>query len=250
MRSCCRTALDELDHHQHILAVSWPTGGRQRAKSPVPSFLLAILACAFAAHCLLNYVFVGSSRIPTKSSNSRHASGQQRLAQHSQSLSSAQPADGSKSTFQQLFATDRRPVVLYDGVCNMCNRAVDVAADRDPEGNKFRFAALQSNVGRNLLVFCGRSADDLSSMVVVKNDGICLTESDAALFVGKALDTSPLIKGASSVVSGLIPKAVRDAAYGVVAGNRYRVLGRRDELRLGDDNRADRFVSDAATNLS
>eukprot|EP00955_Chlamydomonas_euryale_P057660 356866-Chlamydomonas_euryale.AAC.2 len=65
------------------------------------------------------------------------------------------------------FASDSRPVILYDGVCNFCNGAVDVMLQYDPEG-RFRMAALQSAAGRRLLARVGRRPDDISSIVVVE----------------------------------------------------------------------------------
>eukprot|EP00440_Ansanella_granifera_P043828 gb/GFBE01047495.1/.p1 GENE.gb/GFBE01047495.1/~~gb/GFBE01047495.1/.p1 ORF type:complete len:219 (+),score=47.91 gb/GFBE01047495.1/:1-657(+) len=160
-------------------------------------------------------------------------------------LAAMPTAEAARSTFDGLFSSDQRPVVLYDGVCNMCNRAVDVALEKDPDGRQLRFSALQSEVGRQLLVFCGRRAEDLSSMLVVKPDGTCLVQSDAVLFVGQQLDGSPLLKGASKVAEALVPKALRNVVYDTVAENRYRVLGRREKLRKSEDGLNDRFIDDA-----
>ncbi|CAK9034187.1 unnamed protein product [Durusdinium trenchii] len=148
----------------------------------------------------------------------------------------------ARSTFDQLFEEDQRPIVLYDGVCNMCNTAVDVALQKDPDGRRLRFSALQSNVGQDLLVFCGKEAQDLSSMLVVKPDGECLVKSDAVVFVGQQLEGSKVLQGLSKVAESLLPKPVRDGAYKVIAKNRYNVLGRRSELRLGQDGMEGRFV--------
>lgn len=65
--------------------------------------------------------------------------------------------DMAKAVFEQ----DARPVLLYDGVCNMCNRFVNLFLDVDKE-EKFRFSALQSPTGRALLSLSGRSPDDIS----------------------------------------------------------------------------------------
>eukprot|EP00434_Breviolum_minutum_P006118 symbB.v1.2.005392.t1/scaffold316.1/size230253/7 len=151
-------------------------------------------------------------------------------------------SETAKATFNQLFDGDSRPVVLYDGVCNMCNSAVDVALQKDPDGRKLRFSALQSEVGQELLVFCGREAKDLSSMLVVKPNGDCLAQSDAVVFVGQQLDGSRVLQGLSKVAESVLPKPLRDGAYKVIAKNRYNVLGRRNELRLGQDGMEDRFV--------
>ena len=71
---------------------------------------------------------------------------------------------------QKVFEQDKRPVILFDGVCNLCNNAVNLALDWDPNA-KLRFSALQSNVGRSLLQANGREANDISSIVVVTEKG-------------------------------------------------------------------------------
>mmetsp|Transcript_17605 Transcript_17605/g.35063 ORF Transcript_17605/g.35063 Transcript_17605/m.35063 type:complete len:156 (+) Transcript_17605:158-625(+) len=66
-----------------------------------------------------------------------------------------------------LFADgDVRPIILFDGVCNLCNGGVNFALDNDEVGN-FRFAALQSEAGRALLSSHGKAADDISSIVLI-----------------------------------------------------------------------------------
>ena len=66
----------------------------------------------------------------------------------------------------RVFEKDKRPIILFDGVCNMCNNAVNLALDWDLKG-ALRFAALQSNVRRALLQVHGREANDISSIVFV-----------------------------------------------------------------------------------
>jgi predicted DCC family thiol-disulfide oxidoreductase YuxK len=60
-------------------------------------------------------------------------------------------------------------VILFDGVCNLCNGGVNLALDLDPPG-ELRFAALQSSAGRALLRRSGRDASDISSIVLVERD--------------------------------------------------------------------------------
>mmetsp|Transcript_100048 Transcript_100048/g.264414 ORF Transcript_100048/g.264414 Transcript_100048/m.264414 type:complete len:284 (-) Transcript_100048:143-994(-) len=159
----------------------------------------------------------------------------------------------ARRLFDWVFKGDGRPVVLYDGVCNMCNSAVNLALRSDPEAKKLRFAALQSTTGRGLLQFCGRSADDISSMVVVTSDGKYFLKSEAALFVGKELETNPLVKGVSTAASWLLPKGLRDVAYDGIATNRYNVLGKRQEMRSQEDGAGDgaagRFVPEPPADL-
>lgn len=153
--------------------------------------------------------------------------------------------ENAQGLFRSLFAQDSRPIVLYDGVCNMCNGAVNVAVQSDSDSRLLRFAALQSDVGRGLLVFCGREAEDLSSMVVVQSDGKCLLKSEAALFVGRQLDGAPFLQSLSEVACKVLPRGLRDAAYGVVAENRYNFLGKRKELRVGEAGKEDWFLGKA-----
>merc|ERR1719446_1992021 len=90
---------------------------------------------------------------------------------------------------QNVFEQDKRPVILFDGVCNLCNNAVNLALDWDPDG-KLRFSALQSNVGRSLLEANGRRADDISSIVLVTKDGAYI-KSDAVLKIAEELTPLP-----------------------------------------------------------
>lgn len=148
----------------------------------------------------------------------------------------------------RVFASDKRPVILFDGVCNMCNSAVNLALDWDPKG-KLRFAALQSNVGRGLLEANGRRADDISSIVLVTRDGAYI-KSDAILKIAEALTPLPLLplQPAAELARMLVPKILRDVIYDGVADNRYSVMGRRDKCRLDSDGAfEDRFVDDAIT---
>ena len=149
---------------------------------------------------------------------------------------------------ERVFATDGRPVILFDGVCNMCNGAVNLALDWDPSA-KLRFSALQSNVGRALLQANGREADDISSIVLVTSDGAYI-KFDAILRITEELTPSwlpvPLAKPAAIAGRTLVPKFLRDLIYDGVADNRYSILGMRDECRFGDENEfAARFVDDS-----
>lgn len=144
-----------------------------------------------------------------------------------------------------LFATDTRPVILYDGVCGLCNNAVNLSLDLDDQG-VVRYAALQSDVGRLLLRRSGRSADDISSIVLCTRDG-SYTKSEAVLRIAQLLERGPL--PSSLPVLGtlglLVPPFLRDAVYDVVADNRYAVFGKTDECRLSDGRFEARFVADS-----
>ncbi|KAF6261705.1 hypothetical protein COO60DRAFT_1499844 [Scenedesmus sp. NREL 46B-D3] len=135
------------------------------------------------------------------------------------------------------FATDTRPVVLFDGVCNMCNGGVNFMLDWDKEG-VYRFAALQSTPGQQLLTRCGRAPDDISSIVLVEQDRCCI-KSEAVLRIATRLGMPlPLLAG----LALLVPKFISDPVYDQVANNRYSVFGKSNSCRVSDAGFADRFL--------
>lgn len=135
---------------------------------------------------------------------------------------------------------DRRPIILYDGVCNLCNGAVDLMLRLDPKApGRFRLAALQSDCGRALLRRSGRSPDDTSSIVLAEPDGFHVrSEAVRRIAAGLgALTLLPVLAAAARPV----PLALRDAAYDAVADNRYGFFGRARECRLSDRSPAREF---------
>jgi predicted DCC family thiol-disulfide oxidoreductase YuxK len=161
---------------------------------------------------------------------------------HASASGGAGSAAASRAAADAYFAADSRPIILFDGVCNMCNGGVNFALDFDPEG-RFRFAALQSAVGRALLVRHGRAADDISSIVLVERDR-CYTKSEAVLRIAQRLQDRvgalPLLGFAGLWAPGF----VRDTVYDFIAANRYTVFGRADACRLSDGRFEERFVAD------
>ncbi len=119
-----------------------------------------------------------------------------------------------------------RSIVLFDGVCNLCNGAVQFIIHRDPAG-RFSFASLQSAAGQAQLRQFGLSTDAFETFVLVEG-GKAYTRSTAALRIARQLP------GAWRFLYGLIivPRPVRDWAYGLVARNRYRLFGRRDSCMI------------------
>jgi predicted DCC family thiol-disulfide oxidoreductase YuxK len=127
-------------------------------------------------------------------------------------------------------------VVLFDGVCNLCNGIVNFLIDRDAAGY-FRFGALQSEAARPLLERCGLTSDFLGGIVLVE-DGECFTRSTAVLRVLKRLGGFwPLLYGFI-----LVPRPLRDVAYDWFIQRRYRWFGKRDSCRLPTPELKDRFL--------
>jgi len=139
----------------------------------------------------------------------------------------------------------RSSIILFDGVCNFCNRWVSFVLDNDPDG-LFAFASLQSNAGRELLKLCGREAEDLSTFVVIDGEGFH-TQSSAALRVAATL-RKPALNVLSTAFTPL-PLPLRDTVYRAVAENRYSILGKDEsggpescKLRADSATIAERFL--------
>lgn len=129
------------------------------------------------------------------------------------------------------------PVLLFDGVCNLCNASVQWVLKRDTKGI-FRFAALQSAVGQQLLKQNGALTEPFDSVVLVNNGRIYLC-SDAVLELLWLL--GGLWRGLYCFK--ILPRPLRDSLYNFVAKNRYRWFGRQEECWLPRPQWKDRFLN-------
>lgn len=145
-----------------------------------------------------------------------------------------------KEIAKETFSTDKRPVILFDGVCNLCNGGVNFALDNDSVG-EFRFASLQSQIGKSLLIRSGKEENDISSIVLVTAD-TAYFKSDAVLRIAQKLDGSVALPIAGTV-GQFVPNFVRNKVYDLVANNRYR-FGEADSCRVDGEEFDNRFVSD------
>jgi predicted DCC family thiol-disulfide oxidoreductase YuxK len=135
----------------------------------------------------------------------------------------------------------RTMVVLYDGVCGLCNKWVRFILRHD-EDDKFRFAALQSEFAQNVLrqELLNNSVD---TVYLVLDDGAgnhrLLTKSDAALEILSALGSG------WAVMAGVLkvcPRPLRDRAYDYIARSRYRWFGRLEACPLPGPNDRRKFL--------
>lgn len=127
-------------------------------------------------------------------------------------------------------------IVIFDGVCNLCSTTAQFIVRRDAQG-RFRFAAAQSAKGRALLIESGVDPDRLETFVLRK-DGHIFVRSDAALEIAKELDGLwPVL-----VVLRMVPRALRDWMYDVVARNRYRWFGKKQECMIPGADIQSRFI--------
>ncbi len=131
---------------------------------------------------------------------------------------------------------NQSPIILFDGVCNLCNASVNFIIDRDP-GEVFRFASLQSSLGHELLARFGFSTDAYQSVVLVEGDRL-FTHSSAALRIAARLPAPWKLL----YVFIMVPKPIRDAVYNWISRNRYAWFGKSDTCRIPTPELRSRFL--------
>ncbi len=134
--------------------------------------------------------------------------------------------------------TPDSPILLFDGVCNLCDASVQWVIRHDPAA-QFRFASLQSAIGRELLARHGLPVDALETVVLVEGDRHWL-RSDAGVEVLRRLGGSWAILALKLHV---LPRWLRDPVYGFIARNRYRWFGRKDACLVPSPELSARFLS-------
>lgn len=132
--------------------------------------------------------------------------------------------------------TKHNQILLFDGLCNLCNDSVNFILKRDKTG-KFKFASLQSEFGITLCKNHDIDTNRVDSIILIKNDKAFI-KSAAVLEILKDL---PI--GWRGLRLGIIfPKAIRDYLYDLVAKHRYRIFGKKDECLIPSKNVQDRFL--------
>jgi predicted DCC family thiol-disulfide oxidoreductase YuxK len=127
-------------------------------------------------------------------------------------------------------------VLLFDGVCNLCNGTVQFILKRDTK-KRFKFASLQSEKGQALLKEMGLPTENFDSVVYIRA-GKVLQKSSAGLYILRDLGGIwaaffPLI---------IFPRFIRDAVYNLLARNRYRWFGRQESCMMPTPELKERFL--------
>ena len=128
------------------------------------------------------------------------------------------------------------PIILFDGLCNLCNHSVQFVIRHDPK-KLFRFAALQSELGQQLMNQNGLESAGNSTFVLIQSSKT-YTRSTAALLVCKQLNNVWKLL----YVFIIVPRFVRDAVYNFIAKNRYRFFGKKDFCMVPTKDLMDRFL--------
>jgi predicted DCC family thiol-disulfide oxidoreductase YuxK len=128
-------------------------------------------------------------------------------------------------------------IILFDGVCNLCNHVVQFIIPRDPN-RYFYFAALQSNVGHQLLKQYHLSIKEISTVILIQNDKH-YTKSTAVLLLARRLPGLwPIL-----AIFIIIPRFLRDPIYDWVARNRYKWFGQKTECMMPTPEIKTRFLA-------
>lgn len=136
-------------------------------------------------------------------------------------------------------STTNRPLILFDGVCNLCESSVHFIVRRD-KNRQFRFASLQSAAAQKILSKHWYEFDELSSVLLITDDKVC-RKSRAALKIVKRLDGAwPLLYYAFFWV----PKFIADPIYDFIGKRRYQWFGMKDECWIPSDDLRQRFIDD------
>ncbi len=121
-----------------------------------------------------------------------------------------------------------KSIILYDGVCNLCNKFVQFIIKHDRH-KQFLFVSLQSDAAAKLLLQLNNKNTTLNSIVLIDGDFIC-KKSTAVLLIFKKIGG---IWGLFYYLK-IIPKGIRDYIYDLVARHRYKWFGKRNTCYLHD----------------
>lgn len=122
---------------------------------------------------------------------------------------------------------ESKKIVLFDGVCNLCNGAIQFIIKRD-NSDIFRYAALQSDIGKQLVSERNIDISKVDSIILIDPGVVYYIKSTAALEIGKRL------KGCRTISSVLLwfPSTLRDIVYDFIARNRYQWYGKKEECMV------------------
>ena len=138
------------------------------------------------------------------------------------------------------------PIVLYDGVCGLCNRLTQFLLKRDHH-DRLRFASLQSEFATTILKRHERDTHDLDTVYVVMDyegpNERLLARSDAILSLGQELGGIWSVAGLAKA----LPRFLRDGLYNLVARNRYRVFGKYDSCMMPEPKHRRKFLDVGVT---
>jgi len=130
-----------------------------------------------------------------------------------------------------------QPIVLFDGVCNLCNSAVQFIIRHDKK-KVFMFTSLQSDAGQKQLEQYNFPLDELNSFILIENNKAYTRSSGALRVVKKLKGLWPLLYGFM-----IVPKFIRDGVYDWVGRNRYKWFGKQEACMIPTPELKARFLN-------
>jgi predicted DCC family thiol-disulfide oxidoreductase YuxK len=131
----------------------------------------------------------------------------------------------------------QKKIILFDGVCNLCNSAVQFIIKHDKK-DAFRFVALQSKMGQEILIYIGADSKNIDSIVLYEPGVAYYYKSDAVLQIAKNLNgLLPL-----GIVFKIIPTGIRNQFYDYIARNRYKWYGKKESCMIPTNELKSKFL--------
>lgn len=133
---------------------------------------------------------------------------------------------------------NNKKIILFDGVCNLCNSSIQFVIKRDKK-DIFRYAALQSEIGQKLTAERGIDTDDIDSIILIEPGVAYYSKSTAALEISKS------IGGIYGLLSLLlwIPEGLRNLIYDFIARNRYKWYGKQEACMIPTPELKSKFLN-------
>lgn len=131
---------------------------------------------------------------------------------------------------------EKQSIIIFDGVCNLCNTGVHFIIRRDPK-KVFLFSPMQSVFSQKLIEKYYGPEFDFDTFLVIKN-GVCYDRSDGILEITRDLTGFWFVLQ----ILKIVPKAIRDFFYNVIARKRYQIFGRQDQCMVPPADIRDRFI--------
>ena len=131
-----------------------------------------------------------------------------------------------------------KKVILFDGVCNLCNASVNFVIKRDRH-DRFRYASLQSEIGKRLLEERHIDSNQVDSIVLIEPGVAYFLKSDAALEIANELGWP---WKALHLFNYILPVQLRNNVYDLIARNRYRWFGKKDQCMIPTPSLRSKFL--------
>ena len=128
------------------------------------------------------------------------------------------------------------PIILFDGVCNFCNRTINIILKYDDQAY-FQFAASQSSAAMGIMQAFNLDEKAISSVILIEQEKV-FTKTDAVIQIATQLSGWPSLFRFLK----FIPKPFRDFGYDLIANNRYRLFGKKDNCMIPDASIRHRFL--------